>query len=311
MVKEKVFFIEELTSYVEYLRLHGKRESTIGSYQESTRKLLHRFYSHGIRSLSEVKVADVYAAFEASVNKEGFRTAANSFLKYLFKKRLNDADLSLVIPKVPRAKPIPSIYSKSETERLISCIDTSTMIGRRDYAVILLALRLGMRTGDILNLKVSDINHDGKTIEFVQAKTSVPHRLELLPEIEEALTAYLSVRMNPHGNEHVFLSTAAPFSPLSKAAVRVIVNKYIERAGIEAGHRRRGGHALRSTFASELAAENVPYDVIRKILGHESQESTRHYVKFDFEMLRKCALETPAPSGRLAEILCATTGGGV
>jgi len=311
MAKKKVYFKKELTSYVEYLRLHGKRESTIGSYEESTRKLLNRFYSHGIRSLAEIKVVDVYAAFETSANKGGFRIAANSFLKYLFKKNLNDVDLSLIIPKVPRPKPVPSIYSKSETEKLISSIDTSVMIGKRDYAVILLALRLGMRASDILNLKVSDINYDGKTIEFVQIKTYVPHRLALLPEVEDALSAYLSCRTNPQGNEHVFLSTVAPFKPLSKAAVRTVVSKYIEKAGIDVGYRKRGGHALRSTFASELVAENVPYDVIRKILGHESQESTKHYVKFDFEMLRKCALEAPMPIGRLAEILCVTTGGGV
>ena len=243
------------------------------------------------------------------MNKAGFATPAKSFLKYLFKKNLNSADLSLIIPKVRRPKPVPSIYSKSETEDMLSCIDKTTVIGKRDLAMILLALRLGIRASDILNLKVSDINYDLKTIEFIQVKTSVPHRLELLPEVEDALSAYLSDRVNPHGSNNIFLSTTPPFHPLSHAAVRIAVSKYIKIAGIESGQRKRGGHAMRSTFASELAAESVPYDVIRKILGHESQESTKHYVKFDFEMLRKCALDAPPPVGRLAENLYAATGG--
>jgi integrase len=306
-----VFYEKELSNYVKYLNLHGRSKSTIRVYEDATRKLLNRFYSSGIRQLSDVKPIDVYEAFEASTNRDGFRTTAKSFLRYLFKKKLNDSDLSLIVPRVPVFRPVPSIYTKTETGNLLSSIDTTTLIGKRDHAMILLALRLGLRACDILKLQTSEINYEARTIEFIQQKTSVPQRLELLPEVENALNAYLASRANPNGSDYVFLSTRSPFGRLSNTAVRSVVNKYVNMAGIEAGHRKRGGHALRSTFASELAAENIPYDVIRKILGHEGQESAKHYVRFDFEMLRKSALEAPAPVGRLAEHLQIADGGDV
>jgi integrase len=204
---------------------------------------------------------------------------------------------------------VPSVYSKQETEKILSSIDRSKPIGRRDYAAILLALRLGMRAGDIISLKTGDINHEARAIEFVQEKTLVPQRLELLPEVEDALTAYLSERANPQGSPYIFLSVRAPFNPLAGNIAGIAVAKQIKAAGIKAGERKRGSHAMRMTLASELAAESVPYGVIQKILGHENPESIRHYVKLDIEMLRKCALDAPQPIGRLAECLRAATGG--
>jgi integrase len=254
---------------------------------------------------------DIYTAFKASTCKEGFAIPVRSFLKYLFKKGLHDSDLSHVVPMVRRSKPVPSVYSKQETDKILSSIDRTKPIGRRDYAAILLALRLGMRAGDIKSLKTSDINHEARTIEFVQEKTLVPQRLELLPEIEDALTAYLSERVNPQGSPYVFLSVESPFNPLIGNFVGIAVSKHIAAAGVNAGERKRGSHAMRMTLASELAAESVPYDVIRKILGHENPESIRHYVKLDIVMLRKCAIDSPQPVGRLAECLRSTTGGEV
>ena len=303
------FFQNQLDGYVDYLRMRGVRKSTIGTYVRYNRDVLHQFYSCGIRILAELRPTDIYAAFEASTCKAGFATPVKSFLKYLFKKDLHDSDLSLIVPIMRRSKPVPSVYSKRETEKILSSIDRSKPIGKRDYAAILLALRLGMRAGDIIGLKNSDINHEARVIEFVQEKTLVPQRLELLPEIEDALTAYLSERANPQGSPYVFLSVIAPFGPLIGNVVGLAVTKHIEIAGIKPGERKRGSHAMRMTLASELAAEDVPYDVIRKILGHENPESISHYVKLDIEMLRKCALDAPQPVGRLAECLRSAMGG--
>jgi integrase len=121
----------------------------------------------------------------------------------------------------------------------------------------------------------------------------------------------MSERINPQNNTHIFLSAIAPFGPLVGNAVGIAVAKHIRTSGIEAGKRKRGSHAMRMTLASELAAECVPYGVIQKILGHENPESIRHYVMFDIEMLRKCALDAPQPVGKLAECLRAATGGGI
>lgn len=302
-------FRKQAEDYAEHLKLQGKRASTIAVYRAGVNGMLWDCHARKIRNLSDIRPRDIYGAFERSACKHNFSTSVRSFLKYLFKKGLTASDLSLIVPSVRRAKPVPSVYSREETGKLLSSIDRATAIGKRDYAAVLLALKLGMRSGDILNLKISDLDFSAKEIAFTQEKTLVPQRLELLPEIEGALLAHLSSGARRYGSPYVFLSAKAPFGPLSRAGVKSMVKKYLAAAGIAANGRKRGPHALRMTLASELVAENVPYGVVRKILGHEDPEAVKHYVKLDIERLRRCALEVPAPAGLLAERLSALAGG--
>ena len=154
--------------------MRGKRTSTIGTYIRRNRNVLHQFHSRGIRILTELQPTDIYAAFEVSACKEEFALAVKNFLKYFFMNGLQDYDLSHIVPIVRSPKPVPSVYPRQETEKILFSIDRSNPTGRRDYAAILLALRLGMRAGDIISLKTSDINHEAQMIEFIQEKTLVP-----------------------------------------------------------------------------------------------------------------------------------------
>jgi integrase len=303
-------FMEQLNNYEGHLRLQGRRGSTIEVYGKLLRKTLVCFRETGIKNLSELRAQDIYDAFKKSSDKLNFSTPVKSFLKYLFKKGIHDFDLSLIVPSVRRPKVVPSIYSKTETGRLLAAIDRTTSTGKRDYAVILLGLRLGIRAGDIANLKMSDLDFSAKTISFKQGKTLVPQKLELLPEVEDALLEYFSDgSASRYGSPYVFLSTQPPFGKMSRDIAKNIARKYFKAAGIDPAGRKHGSHALRMTLASELAAENVPYGVIRKILGHEDTEAIKRYVKFDIKMLQKCALEVPRPSGLLAGWLSAQKGG--
>jgi site-specific recombinase XerD len=303
-------FQPQFDDYLKHLRLQGKRESTIECYRQILLKTFYEFRTRNINNLSELHPQDIYAAFEKSSDKHNFSTPVRGFLKYLFKKGVHTSDLSLFVISVRRSKPVPSVYSSNETDKLLSYIDRTTVMGKRDYAVVLLALRLGMRSGDILNLKINDVDFNTKTIAFTQRKTLVPQRLALLPEIDEALSLYLTCRIH-YGSPYIFISEKAPFDRLSDAGVKNIVKKYFKAANIDTQGRKSGGHALRMTFASELVSEAVPYDVIRKILGHEDPEAIKHYVKLDIEMLRQCALEVPQPTGLLAEKLFNAAGGEV
>ena len=308
-LKCPAYFQKLLDDYVEHMDRKGLRASSITKYSRNIMRALQEFQVRGVIDISALQPLDIYAAFEKSNNKQGFVSSTRSFLKYLFKKGLHGKDMSLIVPSVRRPKPVPSIYTKAEVEKMLSVINRFTVLGKRDYVAILIALRLGMRGGDILKLKTCDFDFNAKTIEFTQKKTLVQQRLELLPEIEEALTSYLADRINPQNSPYVFLTTMAPYGPMLGCGVGRAVAKYISNASIDAGNRKHGSHALRMTLASELASENVPYDVIRKILGHEDAEVIKHYVKLDIEMLRKCALEVPRPIGLLAEKLSIETGG--
>jgi len=122
------------------------------------------------------------------------------------------------------------------------------------------------------------------------------------------LDSYLLERKTLNGNKYIFLRDFAPFLPLSRSAIWSITNKYFNSARVNTTVRKHGPHSLRSSFASSLIAENVPYSVVQKILGHENPNSTKHYARIDIEHLRMYALEVPEPAGGFARYLNVTGG---
>lgn len=302
-------FQEHLDGYIEFSKLHGLRESTIARNVHYCKKALFFLWERNIHKLSDITPRDIYDAFMASKDKSNLPTSLRSFFRYLYRFGIHSIDLSLFVPSVCKPQVLPSIYTKEEMSRLLSSVDRSTGMGKRDYLIILLAQKLGMRSGDIAKLKYGDINFQAKTIEFIQEKTLVPHRLELLPEIEDAFGEHLTARCPNSYCEHIFLRAVPPYIRISRTVVSNIVRKAFKVSGICVAGKKHGPHSLRMTLASELISENVPYMVVGKILGHEDPNVAKHYVKFDIEMLRSCALEVPQLSGVIAKKLSIFKGG--
>jgi integrase len=294
---------EHLEGYIEFCRLHGLRESTIARNVDYCRKTLLLLWERNIRELSDITPKDVHSAFITSKSKPNFQVSLRSFFKYLYKLGKHKIDLSLSVPSIRKPQALPSTYTKEEMEKLLLSVDKTTDMGKRDYLIILLAQKLGMRSGDIANLKYNDIDCQTKTIHFIQEKTLAPHRLELLPEIEEALQEHSKTGGRDYGSSYVFLRTIPPYTRITRAVVGNVVRKAFKISGICVDGKKHGPHSLRMTLASELVSENTPYMVVSKILGHEDPNAAKHYVKFDTEMLRACALEIPRLSGRIAEKL--------
>jgi len=296
-------YTQYFQGYLESMRLQGLRESTVKQRYYDCSKMLRTFHSLQIYDLSKIQTQNIYDVFTKSNDKKNISASLRSFLRYLFKSGILTQDFSVFVPSVRRRKPIPSVYTKDETSQLLSSIDTTQPAGKRDYAIVLLALRLGIRSGDIVNLKIQDINLQSNIIEFVQGKTRVSQRLELLPELKEAIHVYLSGGRPETEHSNLFISIRPPFRPITVMAVTGLISRCMKRSGVIIGGRSYGGHALRMTLASELVSERVPYNVVRKILGHEDTKSMKHYVKFDTEMLRFCALEVPIFTGLYADYI--------
>jgi len=296
-------FHEHLNSYTEYCGLYSLRESTITQYVDHCRKALLLFWTWDIRDLSELTPQDVHNAFIASKSKTCAQAALRNFFKYLYKSGKHNIDLSLSVPSIRKPQVLPSIYTKEELAKLLSSIDRTTSTGKRNYLIVLLAQKLGMRSGDIAKLEYSDINYQTKTISFIQEKTQVPHLLELLPEIEEALQEHLKTGKPDYCGEYIFLRAVAPYTKLTNDTICCVVQKAFKDSGIYIAGKKHGPHSLRMSLASELVSENIPYMVVSKILGHEDPNAAKHYVKFDIEMLRTCALDVPQLSGNIAEKL--------
>lgn len=299
-------FLIECNAFLQSLQKEGLKDVTIRLYRVFCVKLFQDFVNNGTNSWDSVNAKVVAGAFTRSTNKGQFRSYAKRLFRFLVDAGIVKYDYSGILPKVQWLTKIPSVYTSDEVDAILRSIDRSTVIGKRDYAVLLLAVRLGLRAMDIRLLRFDNVDFDRKIIEFTQYKTGVAQRLTLLPEIEAALSDYINNGREQSDEPHIFLSYRR--KPLKYTSPVRIAEKYFKKSGVDWGDRHHGIHSLRMTLASGLVEENIPFEVVRKVLGHEDPNALKHYVKLATESLRSCALEVPAPKGRFLEYL--TFGGG-
>ena len=217
-----------------------------------------------------------------------------SFLRFLTMRGILQKDLSTELPKirVPRDAKIPSVWERELVVRLLNAVDRSSAKGKRDYAILLLACRLGLRAGDIRTLKLDQLHWEDSTIEVNQSKTATPLRLPLTSEVGEALIDYLKSGRPQTSHREVFLKVNPPFDPFTGNHLHHIVTYWRLLAGIQfRTPQKRGMHSLRHTLATRLLEKGTALTTIAEILGHTSLESTRIYAKADVEALRSVALD--------------------
>ena len=291
----------ELEAFLQTLRDDGYKEITVRQYHSQLVKMLRCFSENGIASWGEVNASCVQQAFEKSANRAIFATYARRFFSYLVEQGTVAANYSGILPRVRYPQRVPSVYTYEEVERLLSCVDRSTPMGKRDYAILLLAVRLGMRASDIRLLCFPDIDFKNRKISYIQFKTDVPQTLSLLPEIEDALRDYIENGRPKTDEPYIFLTYRK--TQLSRSVVSVVADKYFKLAGIAPKGRHHGSHSLRMTFASELVAEDVPLEAVSRLLGHEDNAAISHYVALSTESLRSCALPVPEAGGKFADYL--------
>ncbi|WP_310176057.1 tyrosine-type recombinase/integrase [Neobacillus niacini] len=220
------------------------------------------------------------------------------FLKYLYKESIVGYDYSTIVPHYTRPFIIPTTYSEDEILKVENAIDRSSKIGISDYAMLLLATRLGMRSGDIAGLAFDEIDFEGNSIHLVQEKTLQMLELPLLPEIKDAIMNYIeNARPTVNDEYRIFLRQNAPYQGITTSAIRFATTKYFRKAGIDISDKKHGLHTFRSSLASSMVNDQVPYDVVRKVLGHTDPNAIKHYAKVDIERLREYAIAVPAPSG--------------
>ena len=276
------------------------RPSTLQCRTRALRVFLDFLRQRNVERLSQMQ-AGVLSEFLSSQGHLKPRTVSRvitdmrSFLRFLTMRGILPQDLSLALPKirVPRDASIPSVWSPELIDKLLLVIDRSSAKGRRDYAILLLACRLGLRVGDIRKLRLDHINWDESRIEITQSKTDVPLRLPLSEEVGQALIDYLRSDRPKTARREVFLKSQSPFEPFAaNNNLHYIVTYWRQLAGISfRSPQRRGLHSLRHSLATRLLQEDTPCEIIAGIMGHATLESTRIYAKADLEGLRSVALD--------------------
>lgn len=294
-------FADDFEQFLGTVSNKGLKAVTVEQYHRTCIMMLQDFASQGVKNWKELSTKNLTTTFMKSTDKHHFVPYARSLFQYLFDEGIVSANYTGILPSVAKRKAVPSVYSEAEITRLLESVETFTPQGKRDYAMILMALRLGLRQSDIRLLRFENVSFDHARINLIQYKTSVALQLSLLDEVAEALHDYIDNGREESSEPYIFLNGYG--KSLTNNAVSHIVSRHIKKAQIDVGNRHSGSHALRMTFASQLVAERFPYEMVRLLLGHADHESTRHYVEFSIEGLRACALDIPEPCGLLAQYL--------
>jgi integrase len=247
-----------------------------------------------IKNLALKTISEFIPCLAKRYKNTSMRTALSAlrtFLKYLYREGVIIKNLLPAVPSSGARKysVIPALKKEDEV-KIINTIDRSTVIGKRNYAMVLLAMRNGLREIDILNLRKTDIDWYKNTISLIQHKTGKPLILPLLPEVGNAIADYLLHGRPSSDLPFIFLSNTVPHRTLRNGYM--ISRKIMEKAGVrQSGEGNNGFHVYRHSLASKLLASGAPISVIATTLGHSNTGSSKVYLSTDAEHLKACALD--------------------
>lgn len=296
-------YVVLLENYLSLCEVNGNRAETIKAKRKFCGDFLTFLIALGCNAIRNIDSTQICKACLMFDNKDAW-AVIRMFLKYLYEESVVEYDYSTIVPHYTRPIAIPDTYSEDEILRFENAIDRSSKIGIRDYAMLLLATRLGIRSGDIAGLTFDEIDFVENSIHLVQEKTLQPLELPLLPEIKDAITNYIeNARPTVNDECRIFLRQNAPHQGITTSAIRFATTKYFRKAGIDISDKKHGLHTFRSSLASSMVNDQVPYDVVRKVLGHTDPNAIKHYAKVDIERLREYAIAVPTPSGVIEAFL--------
>lgn len=295
-------YAEELKSYLQFCINSGNKDSTVNPKRNICGLFLSKLINLGCLSANEFSTDYICRAISQFENKDAY-AIIRAFLQHLYKIGTLKYDYSGIIPKYSRGKVLPTTYSEEEVQRLEASIDRTSKTGMRNYAVLLLATRLGLRSGDIVKLTYENICYASNCIIINQEKTNQPLTLPLLPEIRTAVEEYIKYARPDNESKFIFLSTKAPYKEMSTSSMRHVFTDCFLAAGINISGKKHGPHSLRSSVVSSMINEGIPYEVVRKMLGHINPNAVKHYAKIDIENLRNFAIDVPQPSGNFSFLL--------
>ncbi len=275
--------------------------STLSNYNRYLGQFLLYLEKHNISELSQFNPGIIldyctsHSTYSLSTLYNSF-CALRVFLRDLKNEGLLEIDYSKIIPSVSYKKDskIPSTFTTDEAEKIFQAVDRSNPMGKRDYAIMIIAYKLGLRSIDIRSLQFSEIHWGKNTIELTMKKTGKSIVLPLLEDVGQALIDYIKFGRPVSDSNVIFLRHVSPIKQISAPGMTTIVKRYANKAGVNSapGH-GKGPHAMRSSLASALLAENVPLPIISEILGHSSTRTTENYLKIGINQMRNCSLEVP------------------
>lgn len=294
---------EEYEAYLHEQR--GLTEKTIYSCVRFLERFMTFRFGTGLGNLNDINPADVVAFLqEVMGRKHGNRdktppTHLRSLFRYLFWSGKTKRDLASSLPRVATAKAsnLSRSLSPEEIERLINAAFEPTAVGRRNYAMILLMARLGLRAPEVIAVQLDDIDWRAGTI-LIRGKGKLHDRMPLPEDAGQAIVDY--IKNGRRGTSRtLFLSNKVPYRPFADAQIlNMVLRAGFKETGLRPPQKYIGSHLLRHSLATDMLRKGASLDEIGDVLRHRSRTSTAIYARHDVEGLRTIARAWPIQGGR-------------
>lgn len=284
--------------FLQHLSDQGVAPGSLRTWRSRLFRLEHFLVHLGIEDFRLIRIQHLNSYIESLAGFSSNTVGSTlRILKQLFQyacsKGFHVESFDNAIPIVRRQKRqrLPTVFSVGETGKILSAIDRSNALGKRNYAIFLLLARMGLRISDVRGLMFHHFDWSRDVISIVQQKTKRPLDLPIMDEVGWAIIDYLR-NGRPHSDcQFVFIKHIAPFDGLTSALHQQMI-QYLRRADIHIpAKKRRGVHSLRHSLATTLLQKQVPIRTISHTLGHLDIGSTNGYVQVNLSQLRLCALE--------------------
>jgi len=285
-----------VTAFRDWFHMHrGVKESTLRQYTRGAAELLEalgedvgQWTSHAVRNFLLERARQCGAP-----TTQKLITSLRAFLRYINFRGQSRDDLALAIPAFAhwRLAKLPRCLSAEEVNRLITVCEGTDPGRLRDRAIVLMLVRLGLRSGDVAQLRLADIDWKNGTLQVI-GKGRYQVRLPLTQDVGDAVLRYLERRPTYIDTDHVFVRSIAPYRPFASGdGVSSVVKHALQRAGIEAP--AKGAHLLRHTATTEMLRNGVPLEQAGLVLRHRSIDMTAYYAKVDVALLKQIAQPWP------------------
>jgi len=295
-------FLHIDTGYRHWLSRKGQCQNTI---ETKASRLLCFFLYLGTIGIPESEIRfETILNFKASIQNRGYSEAYKAnilfslkdFIGYLVDTESLEAAANEYVGTICSHKDsrLCSYYSPEEINRVLLGIDRNTVLGKRDYAIILLMAELGLRESDVLCLKMDEFDWTKKELSLRTGKTKYPLILPFTDTLLLVLADYIK-NARPDSDPSLLFPRISPSHEgiYSRGMIYYAVDRYFKRAGIATANKHHGPHALRHSLTSSLYRQDVVPSTISTVLGHSSTNVTKAYLWMAPEQLRKLALEVP------------------
>jgi len=285
--------------FMEHLTNLRRNIKTVRDYKKRLSIFIDYLEENEVNNPEEIDEDHILAFISTHAHGESKNiTSVKSFLRFIKEEHIIEKDFGYILNNRSRKlrserERIPSFYSEEEVRKIELSVSRTDGVGKRDYAMVLLASRLGLRVSDIAGLCFNNLDWDTNQIKLTQYKTGNPIILPLLPAVGNAIIDYLRYGRKQSSSDKVFLSCRAPYIPVTSEAVHSAITKAFRVSGVKVDNKHHGGHALRFSLAQRMLELNTPMPVISEALGHRNSDVTRKYVRINLPLLNKCSLNVP------------------